>query len=259
MLPNFLKPYQISNSNLTRIGPNKDGGYVIDKRIIKKTYNLITCGLNDDWEFEKEFLKKNICCNLYAYDHTINNKFWIKRFKKDIIHLLVLKKLRWWKILDIFKYINYLNFFRKKKVHFEKKIVFKKKNNKEITIPEIVKNLENIFLKVDIEGDEYQILNDIKKNSKNIIFLIIEFHAVHKNLKKIEKFLKKLDLKLIHIHANNFKGTNIDNIPKVLELSLLNKKFYRIKNKLTNNNYPIRYLDYKNFKRRDEIKIEFVK
>ena len=75
MLPNFLKPYQINNSNLIRIGPNKDGGYVIDKRIIKKTYNLITCGLNDDWEFEKEFLKKNIECHLYAYDHTINNKF----------------------------------------------------------------------------------------------------------------------------------------------------------------------------------------
>ena len=259
MLPNFLKPYQIKNSNLIRIGPNKDGGYVIDKRIIKRTYNLITCGLNDDWEFEKEFLKRNIKCHLYAYDHTINNKFWIKRFIKDIIHLLLLKKLRWWKILDIFKYINYLNFFRKKKIHFKKKIVFKKKNYEEITIPEILKNLKNIFLKIDIEGDEYQILNDIKKNSKNLVFLIIEFHDVHKNLKKIEKFLKKFDLKLIHIHANNFEGTNRDNVPKVLELSLLNKKFYKIKNKLTNNIYPIRSLDYKNFKRRDEIKIEFIK
>ena len=122
-----------------------------------------------------------------------------------------------------------------------------------------MKNLENIFLKIDIEGDEYQILNHIKRNSKNLIFLIIEFHDVHKNLKKIEKFLKKFDLKIIHIHANNFEGTSRDNMPKVLELSLLNKKIFRIKNKLTNNNYPIKYLDYKNFKRRNEIKIEFVK
>ena len=53
MLPKFLKPYQINNSNLIRIGPKRDGGYVIDNRIIKKTNNLITCGLNDDWEFEK--------------------------------------------------------------------------------------------------------------------------------------------------------------------------------------------------------------
>ena len=227
MLPKFLKPYQINNSNLIRIGPKRDGGYVIDNRIIKKTNNLITCGLNDDWEFEKEFLKKNIDCKLYAYDHTINNRFWIKRFKKDIIHLLLLKKLRWWKILDIFKYIDYLIFFRKNKIHFQKKIVYKKVNDKEITIPQIIKNLDNIFLKIDIEGDEYQILNHVKKNTKNIIFLIIEFHEVHKNLKKIERFLKKLDLKLIHIHANNFAGKNRNNIPSVLELSLLNKKLYK--------------------------------
>ena len=119
--------------------------------------------------------------------------------------------------------------------------------------------LKNIFLKIDIEGDEYQILNHVKNNSKNLVFLIIEFHEVHKNLKKIEKFLKRLDLKLIHIHANNFDGTNRHNIPKVLELSLLNKRFFLIKNKLTNNRYPIKYLDYKNFKRRNEIKIEFNK
>ena len=119
--------------------------------------------------------------------------------------------------------------------------------------------LKNIFLKIDIEGDEYQILNHVKNNSKNLFFLIIEFHEVHKNLKKIEKFLKRLDLKLIHIHANNFDGTNRHNIPKVLELSLLNKRFFLIKNKLTNNRYPIKYLDYKNFKRRNEIKIEFNK
>tara|TARA_A100001011_G_scaffold63730_1_gene64194 strand:- start:505 stop:1284 length:780 start_codon:yes stop_codon:yes gene_type:complete len=259
VLPKFLKPYQINNSNLIRIGPKRDGGYVIDKRIIKKTYNLVTCGLNDDWEFEKEFLKKNINCNLYAYDHTINNRFWIKRFKKDIIHLLLFKKLRWWKILDIFKYINYLNFFRKNKIHLQKKIVSKKKKKNQITISKILNNLKNIFLKIDIEGDEYQILNDVKNNSKNLVFLIIEFHEVHKNLKKIEKFLKRLDLKLIHIHANNFDGTNRHNIPKVLELSLLNKRFFLIKNKLTNNRYPIKYLDYKNFKRRNEIKIEFNK
>ncbi len=58
MLPKFLKPYQISNSNLVRVGPKTDGGYVVDKRIFKKSKMLITCGLNDDWEFERDYLKK---------------------------------------------------------------------------------------------------------------------------------------------------------------------------------------------------------
>ena len=59
MLRKFLKPFHISKSNLIRIGPKTDGGYIVDKRIFNKTDTLITCGLNDDWEFEKSFLKKN--------------------------------------------------------------------------------------------------------------------------------------------------------------------------------------------------------
>ena len=38
MLPKFLKPYHLNKTNLIRIGPKNDGGYVIDKRILRKTY-----------------------------------------------------------------------------------------------------------------------------------------------------------------------------------------------------------------------------
>ena len=56
MLPKILKPFHSDKSNLVRIGPKKDGGYVIDKRVIEKSEVIITCGLNDDWDFEKDFL-----------------------------------------------------------------------------------------------------------------------------------------------------------------------------------------------------------
>ena len=141
MLPKFLKPYHIKSSNLVRIGPKTDGGYIIDKRILNKINILITCGLNDDWEFERSFLKKKPAAKIIAFDHTVNNHFWIKRFKNDIISLLLLRKLRISKILDIFKFIDYLLFFTKNKKHKITKVVFKKKNNKEITISEISKFL----------------------------------------------------------------------------------------------------------------------
>ncbi len=242
-----------------RIGPKTDGGYIIDKRILGNNNILVTCGLNDDWEFEKDFIKKNGDVSIIAFDHTVNNEFWIKRFKKDFISLLLLKKLSLNKILDVFKYIDYRIFFRKNKIHYRKKIVNKCKNNNQISISKILKPLKNVVLKVDIEGDEYKILNDIKKNSKKIIFLIIEFHNIHKNLVKIKKFLDNLDLKVIHTHANNYGGINKKNIPKVLELSLINSKIIKIKNIYSKRKYPIVNLDYKNFKRRDDIKIKFKK
>lgn len=257
MLPKFLKPYHTKKSNLIRIGPNTDGGYVIDKRIINRTRTIITCGLNDDWEFEKDFLKKNNKCEIIAYDHTVNQKFWKERFLKDFLSLILLKKIKLNKIIDVFKYVDYLFFFRKNIKHIEKKIVSKKRNNKEITINEIMQNKKKVFLKVDIEGSEYEVLRDIKKNINKIDFLIIEFHDVDKNIRKIKNFLSKNNLKIIHLHANNYGGVNRNKIPKVLELSMLNLKTISLKNIKSKKKYPIMNLDYKNFKRREDIKIQF--
>ena len=93
MLPNNFKPFKSNKQNLIRVGPKTDGGYIIDKRIIKKSKTIITCGLNDDWEFEKNYLQINPECNVIAYDHTVNKKFWKTRFKKDFLALIMLKKL----------------------------------------------------------------------------------------------------------------------------------------------------------------------
>ena len=258
MLPKYLKPFHVNKSNLIRIGPKTDGGYIVDKRILGKTNILVTCGLNDDWEFEKEFVKKNKDVPIIAFDHTVNKDFWIKRFKKDFISLLFLKKLKINKILDVFKYIDYYLFFRKNKIHYEKKIVSKSKNKNQISIPEILKPLNSVILKVDIEGYEYDILEDITKKSEKIISLIIEFHNLNKNLNKIENFISKnKSLKLIHIHGNNFKGTDLNGNPNDIELTFVNREKINVSDEKTERKYPIIGLDYKNLKGKDDINLKF--
>ena len=75
MIPSFLKPYHTNLSNLIRIGRESDGGYVIDKRVIYKTKTIITCGLEAEWSFEKEFQKFNNNCKIIAFDHTVTKSF----------------------------------------------------------------------------------------------------------------------------------------------------------------------------------------
>ena len=53
---NFLKP--IKTSNLTRLGRNHDGGYVVDFEIVKGCNTLISFGLGPDWSFELDYIKK---------------------------------------------------------------------------------------------------------------------------------------------------------------------------------------------------------
>ncbi len=258
MLPVFLKPYDVEINKLIRIGPNYDGGYIIHNETIKLTKKIITCGLNDDWKFEKKFKKLNTDCSVIAYDHTVNNDFWYKRFKKDIIHFFLLKKLSFIKIFKIFDYIDYKRFFKDKNKHFQKKIVKNPEKENEMSMTDVLKKVDDIILKVDIEGDEYEILSDITNNSQKIVSLIIEFHNLNKNLSKIEKFINENKfLSLIHIHANNFIDIDTNGNPNDIELTFVNNKKINVSNKKSEKSYPINGLDYKNFKRKNDIELKF--
>ncbi len=260
MLPKKLKPYHLDKSNLIRIGPKKDGGYVIDKRVIDNTDIIITCGLNDDWEFEKDFINKNKNSRVEAYDHTVDTKFWLKRLKKDLISFLMLKKNTPNKILGIFKYLSYLSFFRGKNKHYMKKIVFQKEDgDKQVTLSEAIGDNNNILLKIDIEGDEFKILSEINKNLDRINLLIIEFHnlSFQQNLRQVEKFIENTMLKNIHINANNYAMVDENGIPQVIEMTFINPKRFEITNEITKRSYPIEGLDFKNHKSGPEIKLKF--
>ena len=70
-------------------------------------------------------------------------------------------------------------------------------NPDEITIGEfaeeiikLTKKNSQIFFKIDIEGSEYRILDDLVKNSKMISGIAIEFHTCDINMERIIKFIK---------------------------------------------------------------------
>ena len=235
MFSKKFKPIFTAKNNLIRLGPKRDGGYVIDKRIIRKIDHIITCGLNDDWMFEKNFLKYSNKTNVLAYDHNVNSSFWLKRLFKDIIHFFLLKKLSFWKIINIFGYLDYILFFKNKNKHFKIKVGKKNIPSKEITINEILKDKKKVLLKVDIEGAEYEIL------------------------KEINKFISQIkDLKIIHIHGNNVHKIDKYGFPYAIELSFINSKLIKLQPKKNFENYPITKLDYPSVKRNEDIEIKFI-
>ena len=52
---NYLRP--LNPGQLTRLGNNYDGGYVVSNLALKKSDTLISFGLGDNFTFEKDFLK----------------------------------------------------------------------------------------------------------------------------------------------------------------------------------------------------------
>lgn len=255
----YLKPFD--ENDLIRFGKKGDGGYVISKKSLEADNCLLTFGMSNDWSFEEDFVRHNSQNFVHIYDHTVNLNFFLHRLYKSIKRLLYFKS-NFPNIYEKFnELIKYLKLNNSKINHFKYKISNKKElGNK--SLKETIKDTDHnakLMLKIDIEGDEFEILKDINIYSDQIHTLIIEFHELNKNYSKFEKLIKEINKKfyIIHIHGNNVTGINELGLPNTLEISFLNYNLFFNENKKTKSKFPIKNLDFPNHKYIEDIEIIF--
>ncbi len=258
----FLRPFKVKK--LIRLGRNYDGGYLVCNETLKICENLITLGVGDDVSFEIDFEKKINSKTISMYDHTVNNFLFIKIILKYFRRLITFRTN-----LDNFtnsikNYLNFLKFTNKKNVYLNKlRIVKKIKFNNDIRLNDIFKKTQNSknLIKVDIEGGEYEIIQDIVKNHLKIKMLIIEFHWINNNKKKFIKSIKKLKKKfdIIHLHANNYRPvSSSDEIFDVIEITMVHRNTNKYRKKFRNN-FPLKNLDFECFPHHEKIFFSFIK
>lgn len=186
----FLKIFQpYFCKDIIRLGKDNDGGYLVNKQDILKSKKLLSLGVGDDVSFEKDFMLINDC-PIVALDGTINPE---QEFVK--------------------------NFYSGSKTFINKNIGTKKG---EVDFKSLLGE-QDIFLKCDIEENEYSILNDIIIHSKLFSGITIEFHNIngHDHFNELLNFIAKVELKLVHVHVNNwfYYKTEQGCIPDVIELT----------------------------------------
>ena len=210
LLPKILKPK--FSYDLIRLGTNYDGGYLVEKSSILNSDFLLSFGISTNWDFEKDFINNN-CVEYLAFDGSVNEDFWNRLIMSKFKRLSLSKALKF-----LIKKKQFYDFFNKK--NFISKYIGTTYENS-VTLDEILFKIEkkNIFLKIDIEGSEYDILQQILDNQSKILGLAIEFHKCNSNMKNIFNFINNFNLDLVHIHANNY-NTIIENyIPDILEIT----------------------------------------
>ena len=79
------------------------------------------------------------------------------------------------------------------------------------------------FIKIDIEGSEYRIFDEILLNQKNFTGIGIELHDVDIHLDKIKNFINNIDMELVHIHGQNPAHVAENDIPTQIELTFAKK------------------------------------
>jgi hypothetical protein len=221
-LPKDLQPSLCRT--LKRVGKDFDGGYVIDSRNIEISDCLIGLGMNDDWSFEEHFANLHKIPT-YIFDGTVGQPRFIKNLILSIIRIDNISLFFHW-IKTIFKYY----FFFKGSTQHIRLLVDDIKGEEFISFHDLVEKYfleedKKVFLKIDIEGSEYRLLDHLVNISDKISGMVIEFHNVDLHIDKIIKFTNNFSLKLCHVHVNNFGGVNNFDVPLAIECTYSSSTF----------------------------------
>jgi hypothetical protein len=212
LLPLFLRPWKVPE--LVRLGRDNDGGYLVDKRSVISSEFMLGFGINDDWSFEKDF-KKYVKVPIVAFDASMGLNVFFEKLRVALARGSR-KSFYWSRVL-----LDYLIFFRGNNSHIKSFVGLNNKPNhisvKTISNTIIPATAKNVFFKIDIEGEEYEILDDLIVISDQICGLIIEFHRIDLHMENIESFVKRFPLKLCHVHCNNFTELDESSSPLFIE------------------------------------------
>ena len=97
-----------------------------------------------------------------------------------------------------------------------------------------------IFLKMDIEGAEYELLDLIVQSQDNVAGIAIEFHEPLSNIEVICRFALQLNLRVTNVHVNNClpKGEHNNTEPSIeisfsRHMGIGDRKGYLIRSNVT--------------------------
>ena len=214
----LLQVYEFENK--VRYGVNVDGGYVIAD--LSGEYDCyISAGVSNEESFSRDFIHK--------YNMNETNSFSFDGF------------------------IPHYPYEYTKSISFIQKNINRINDNENSNLSFFTSKYDNIFLKMDIEGSEYDWLLHIEQNQlKKIKQLVIEFHGITGDgwgcsYKDKIVCLEKLSKThyIVHAHGNN-NGPVMNNIPDVIELTYINKDYFTSVPRFNTMPLPILNVDYPN-------------
>jgi hypothetical protein len=210
-LPKWLEP--TGRFDLIRLGRDRDGGYLVDSRDVAQTDVLISLGISDDWSFEQDFVKRRNV-PLHAFDGTVDRRFLAKNLMKSLISGKDLgHRFRAWR--------DYGKFFTGDRRHHITMVGLRDSRGFK-TLGQIFKEYlpsGKAFLKIDVEGWEYRIFNDILIEADRISGLAIEFHNIDLHDERIAEFVEQLPLRVAHVHQNSYAPVSDVGVPLVIEVT----------------------------------------
>jgi hypothetical protein len=251
--------HPVACESLARVGNANDGGYVVPLVAVKAAHVLLSFGLSHDWTFERDFKKHNPKAIVHCYDHTVSLWTAFRYSIGQLVRFILL--LRPDALRRALTWVDYRRFFRSEGIHFRQRI-WRDNESDSATIDDAFGRLPKecpVFVKMDIEGSEYHVLDDLLRHSSQIVAMAIEFHDLDTLSAQFNSLIEKIkrDFYIVHIHGNNLGGMTPFNFPMAPEITFLNKSFFNSVPSPSNLKYPLPELDRPNYPRFPDFTFEF--
>jgi FkbM family methyltransferase len=259
----MLKPADASKlfpvvcEDLERLGARHDGGLVVPKSAVQRAKYLLSFGVAFDWSFEAAFFRENPSVAIHCYDHRLN----ARRVAFHSLKSFFGAALEPARFQDAFKYFSYRTFFRGRVQHHKNRVWYNHDADS-VTVKDAFARLGprgEVFLKVDIEGSEYRILDDLAEFTDRIDAMAIEFHDIDILSDQFDAAIARIrkDFHIVHVHANNMAGLSPSGLPNELEITFLNRHLFDREPSPSTLRYPVEGLDAKNDPILPDLKLHF--
>jgi hypothetical protein len=218
----LLSPMDILSAKYRRIGRDYDGGYVMlddfSARSIDAAYSF---GISNDVSWDEDIA--NLGIDVYMYDHTIQDL----PKKHPLFHFFKIGVTG----IDTEGDLKTLNTLIADNGH---------------------QQCKNLILKMDIEGNEWSVIEETPSNVLNqFAQIVIEFHGIDpsespQNISRITAALEKLNQthQAIHIHANSYCDISYLGelvLPNLLEVTYVRRLDYGDRFTTCTRTFPTEY------------------
>lgn len=244
---------------LVRLGnPAADGGYVVPLWIVESTDVLLTLGIGYEWTFDEDIARIRPGVSIVAADHTVHAAGLRSLLRRSQLNHALYRILR--RPSKVTKYAaridrarRYQRLYDAPNVHIEKAVA-SHTSTSTVTIDELFTVVKSgqphrVLLSMDIEGGEYDVVDDILRYQSAINMIVTEFHNIGQRLDEFESAITaiKRSFDIVHLHGNNCGPYNHDlDIPEVLEITFVHRSLLPPNSPRSVDQRPIPGLDVPN-------------
>lgn len=184
-LPALLRPSQPD------VGGAHDGGYLISRGDMLASDGPISMGIDNNWQFGRHFSRARKI-PLHAYEGCTGPSYLLRDTRQAIVQ----RNLRWLS-KSALTFLDYHWFFRGSlRRHFREFVgtgtyAYEQTDSSIVNLTEVFERMPGkVFLKIDIEGAEYELLDGLIEQAGTTIVLAIEFHDCAERMAEILDFVR---------------------------------------------------------------------